>query len=84
MDLTPAKLSPVLYRLRSTQNIHILKTFLSTKDAEISFLLSHFNANCDNICVKAAECYNLWGAFENALCRSNDFVFSMWLFVKGV
>ena len=44
--------------------------------AEISYLLSHFNAMCDNICVKLAEGYNLLGAFESArLCRSNHFVF---------
>ena len=38
--------------------------------AEISYLLSHFNAMCDNICVicvKPAEGYNLLGAFESAL-----------------
>ena len=46
--------------------------------AEISYLLSHFSAMCDNICVKPTEgCegYNLLGAFESALCRSNHFVF---------
>ena len=55
--------------------------------AEISFLLSHFNAMCDNIwviCVKPTEGYNLLGAFEDALYRSNHFVFSKWLFLKEI
>ena len=55
--------------------------------AEISCLLSHFNAMCDNmcvICVKPAEGYNLLGAFESAICRSNHSVFSKWLFLKGI
>ena len=51
--------------------------------AEISNLLSHFNAMCDNIWVKSAEGYNLLSAFESALCRSNHFVFSKWLLLKG-
>ena len=53
--------------------------------AEISYLLSHFNAMCDDICVicvKPVEGCNLLGAFESALCRSNHFVFSKWLFLK--
>ena len=36
--------------------------------AEISNLLSHFNAMFDNIWVKSAEGYNLLGAVESALC----------------
>ena len=55
--------------------------------AEISYLLSHFNAMCDNICVicvKPAEGYDLLGAFEGALCQGNQFVFSKWLFLKGI
>ena len=43
--------------------------------AEISYLLSHFNAMRDDICAKPTEGYNLLGAFESALCRSNHFVF---------
>ena len=42
--------------------------------AEISNLLSHFNAMCDNIWVKSAEGYNLLGAFESALYRSSHAV----------
>ena len=55
--------------------------------AEILYLLSHFNAMCDNmcvICVKPAEGYNLLGAFESALCRSNRFVFSKRLLLKEI
>ena len=79
----------ILHRLRSTQKYPILKTFLSSnaKMAEISYLLSHFNAMCDNICVicvKPAEGYNLLGAFEGALCQGNQFVFSKWLFLKEI
>ena len=40
--------------------------------AEISYLLSHFNATCDVICVicvKRAEGYNLLGGFESALFK---------------
>ena len=44
--------------------------FCRPKMAEISNLLSHFNAMCPD------EGYNLLGAFESALCRSNHFVFS--------
>ena len=43
--------------------------------AEISYLLSNFNAMCDNICVKPTVVYNLLGAFGSASCRSNHFVF---------
>ena len=56
-----------------------LGLFHRPKMAEISNLLSHFNAMCDNIWVKSAEGYNLLGAFESTLCRSNHFVFSKWL-----
>ena len=63
---------------------HILKTFYRPKMAEISYLLSHFNAMCDNIWVKSAEGYNQLGAFESALCRSNHFVFLKWLFLKVI
>ena len=52
--------------------------------AKISYLLSHFNAMCDNICVKPAEGYNLLDAFESGLCRRDHFVLSKWLFLKGV
>ena len=54
--------------------------------AEILYLLSHLNAMCDNkiICVKPAKGYNLLGALKSALCRSNHFVFSKWLFLKGI
>ena len=63
------------------------RLFYRAKMAEISYLLSHFNAMCDNICVicaKPAEGYNLLDTFESALCRSNHFVFSKWLFLKGI
>ena len=60
------------------------RLFYRPKKAEISYLLSHFSAMCDNICVKSAECYNLLGAFESALRRSNHFVFSKRLFLKEI
>ena len=43
---------------------------------EISYLLSHFNAMCDNIfvvCVKPAEGYNLLDGFESALRPKQSF-----------
>ena len=43
------------------------RLFCRPKMAEISNLLSHFNAMCHNICVKPAEGYNLLGAFYSAL-----------------
>ena len=60
------------------------RLFYRPKMAEISNLLSHFNAMCHNIWVKSAEGYNLLGAFESALCWSNHFVFSKWLFLKSI
>ena len=75
----------ILYRLRSTQKYpHFEDFFYRPKMAEILYLLSHLNAMCDNICVKPDEGYNLLGAFKSALCRSNHFVFSKWLFLKGI
>ena len=58
--------------------------FYRPKMAEILYLLPHLNAMSDNMCVKPAEGYNLLGAFKSALCRSNHFVFSKWLFFKGI
>ena len=60
------------------------RLFCRPKMAEISNLLSHFNAMSHNICVKPDEGYNLLGAFESALCRNNHFVFSKRLFLKGI
>ena len=34
--------------------------------------------------IKPDEGYNLLGAFESVLCRSNHFVFSKRLFLKGI
>ena len=63
---------------------HFDDFFYRPKMSEISNLLSHFNAMCDNIRVKSAEGYNLLIAFENLLHRSNHFAFSKWLFLKGI
>ena len=60
------------------------RLFYWPKMAESSYLLSHFNAMSDNTCLKPGEGYILLGAFESALCRSNHFVFSKWLFLKGI
>ena len=57
-------------------DVFFLKTFLSTKDGWNFVSFMKFIAMSDNICVKPAEYYNLLGAFESALCRSNHFVFS--------
>ena len=48
---------------------HFDDFFYRPKMSEISNLLSHFNAMCDNIRVKSAEGYNLLSAFENLLRR---------------
>ena len=60
------------------------RLFHRPKMAEISNLLSHFSAMCDNTWVKSAEGHNPLGAFERALCWSHYFVFSKWLLLKGI
>ena len=60
------------------------RLFYWPKMAESSYLLSHFNAMSNNTCLKPDEGYILLGAFESALCGSNHFVFSKWLFLKGI
>ena len=61
------------------------RLFYRPKMAEISNLLSHFNVMCDNTWVKSAEGYNLLGAFESALCRSNHFsIFKVDIFKRKV
>ena len=79
-----SKMKPwILYWLRSTQKYPHFEDFFV--DQRWLKFLSHFNAMCDNnISVKSAEHYNLLGAFESALCRSNHFVFSKWLFLTGI
>ena len=52
--------------------------------AEISNLLSHFNAMCHNICVKPDEGYNLLGAFESALPKQSLCIFKEVIFKRNL
>ena len=75
--------SSILYRLRSTQKYPLFEDFF-THQRWLKFCIFYhiqLNAMCDNVCVKPDEGYNLLGAFKSALCRSNHFVFSKWLFL---
>ena len=63
----------------------LCRLFCRPKMAEISNLLSHFYAICDNIRVKSAEGYNLLGTFESALCQSNHFfIFKVVIFKRNL
>ena len=74
----------ILYRLRSTQKYPHFEDFFIDQRWLKFCIFNDISTPCVIICVKPAEGYNLLGAFKSALCRSNHFVFSKWLFLKGI
>ena len=64
----------ILYRLRSTQKYpHFEEFFIEQRWLKFR-IFDHMIDNTDNVCAKSAEGYNLLGAFESALYRSNHLV----------